>query len=205
MRIRKLSIVIIGIFAVLLVIFITHNLWLDSIAKFLIVNEELSPADVVVILGGGGQERVDRGVKLYKSDYGKKIIITGMPIQLTGLPITTWPQLAMNSALSMGVPKNAIITEERPTSTYEDAEYVKEDMLKGNFKSAIVVSSPYHMRRARMIFKKVFNDQRDITLMFSSADNEKFQIHKWWTQENELTVVMTEYFKLILYFFKYII
>jgi uncharacterized SAM-binding protein YcdF (DUF218 family) len=65
------------------------------------------------------------------------------------------------------------------------------------------VSSPYHMRRARMIFKKVFNDQRDITLTFSSTDNEDFQIHKWWTQENELTVVVTEYFKLTLYLFKY--
>ena len=56
MKIRKLYIVIIAVFVILLMFVITHDLWLDSIAKFLVVNEELSPADVIVILGGGGQE-----------------------------------------------------------------------------------------------------------------------------------------------------
>jgi uncharacterized SAM-binding protein YcdF (DUF218 family) len=204
MRNRKLCIVFIAIFGLLLALAITHSLWLESIGKFLIVSDELYPADVLVILGGGGQDRVDHGVKLYKSGYASKIIITGMPIQLPGIT-TTWPNLAMNSALSMGVPENAIIIEERPTSTYEDAEYVKEDMIKGNLKSAIIVSSAYHIRRARMIFKKVFNDQEDVTLMFSPSDSEQFQIHRWWTREDELIIVVIEYCKLVRYFFKYII
>jgi uncharacterized SAM-binding protein YcdF (DUF218 family) len=183
---------------------VTHRLWLEAVARFLIVKDELSQADVIVILGGGGPERVRHGVKLYQSGYGTRIIVTGMEQKLPGL-VTTWPQLAMREAASLGVPEDAIIPEERPTSTYEDAKYVKEDMLDRNFKSAIITSSPHHMRRARMIFRKVFEDRDDISLQFSPVEDSKFQVHRWWTREKELIGVVNEYCKLVLYFFKYII
>jgi len=147
---------------------------------------------------------VRHGVKLYQEGYGANIIVTGMECKLPGL-VTTWPQLAKREAVSLGVPENAIILEERPSSTYEDAKYVKEDMIDRNFKSAIVVSSPHHTRRARMIFRKVFKDQEDVSLLFSPVENSKFQVHKWWTRERELIGVVNEYCKLTLYFFKYIL
>jgi uncharacterized SAM-binding protein YcdF (DUF218 family) len=123
---------------------------------------------------------------------------------LVGLT-TTWPQLAMQEAVSSGVPADAIILEERPTSTYEDAVYVKEIVLEKDLKSVIVVTSPHHTRRSRMIFRKVFQGQKFIPLSFSPAISDKFQVHKWWTRERELVGVFNEYCKLFLYFFKYII
>lgn len=185
-------------------IFVTHNLWLESAARFLIVQDNLSPADVIVVLGGGGPERVWQGVKLFNLHYGKWIIVTGMEQKFPGLT-TTWPQLAKAEAMSLGVSEGAIILEERSTSTYEDAIYVKEDMLSREFQSAIVVSSPHHTRRARMIFRKVFKDHKDMSLQFSPVENGDFQVHKWWTREKELVGFINEYSKLILYFFKYII
>jgi len=204
MKHKRLYISISIILVLLLVVAITHRLWLEAIAKFLIVEDQLSQADVIVILGGGGPERVRHGVKLYQSGYGTRIIATGMEQKLPGLT-TTWPQLARQEAVSLGVPEDAIILEERPTSTYEDAKYVKQDMLDGGLRSAIVVSSPPHMRRARMTFRKVFSDQKDISLQFSPAEDSDFQVHKWWTREKELISIVNEYCKLVLYLFKYII
>ncbi|MBM3211099.1 YdcF family protein, partial [Candidatus Poribacteria bacterium] len=129
---------------------------------------------------------------------------TGMEYKLPGLR-TTWPQLAKQEALSMGIPEEVIIMEERPTSTYEDAIFVKDDMLSRGFRSAIIVSSPHHTRRARMIFKKVFKDQKDISLQITPFEGGDFQVKKWWTRENELIGVVNEYCKLFLYLFKYVI
>lgn len=204
MKLKKRYTAVSLIIVLLIVVAITHRLWLEAMVRFLIVEDDLSPADVIVILGGGGPERVRRGVELYQAGYGTRIIVTGMERKLPGL-VTTWPQLAMTEAVSLGVPESAVIPEERATSTYEDAKYVKEDMLGMNLKSAIITSSPYHMRRAKMIFRKVFEDRKDISLQFSPAEDSSFQIHKWWTREKELIEVNNEYCKLVLYFFKYII
>lgn len=201
---RKLSIALLLIFTLLIVAVVTRVIWLDAIAGFLVVEDDISRADVIVILGGGGPERVEHAVKLYQSDYGNWIIATGMENKLPGL-VTTWPQLAMKHAVSLGVPESVFILEERPTSTYEDALYIKEDMLDRGFKSAIIVSSPYHMRRARMIFRKVFEDKEDIFLQFSPAEDSDFHPHRWWTHERDLIDVVNEYCKLALYFFKYMI
>jgi len=201
---KKWHIAVLLILLLLIAAIVTHRLWLEAIARFLIVEDELTQADVIAVLGGGGPERVRHGVKLYQSGYGTRIILTGMEHKLPGLT-TTWPKLAMQEAVSLGVPENAIILEERATSTYEDAKYVKEDMLDRNLKSAIIVSSPYHMRRARMMFRKMFEDQKDISLKFSAAEDSNFRIHKWWTRERELIAVNNEYCKLVLYFFRYII
>ena len=204
MKHKKRYTVVAIILASLIVIAVTHSLWLEAIARFLIVEDELSQVDVIIILGGGGVGRVRHGVKLYQEGYGASIIVTGMEYKLPGLTVT-WPELAKREAVSLGVPENAIILEERPGSTYEDAKYVKEDMIDRNFKSAIVVSSPHHMKRARMIFRKVFKDQKDMSLLFSPVENSKFQVRKWWTREGALVGVVNEYCKLTLYLFKYIL
>ncbi|MBD3181938.1 hypothetical protein GF312_06590 [Candidatus Poribacteria bacterium] len=205
MKLRKRYIVLIAILTFLIILAATHVLWLEAIASFLIVQDELYPVDVIIVLGGGGAERVLQAVKLYKEGYADKIVFTGMKAKLPGM-IVTWPQLAMREASSLGIPESKIILEERPTSTYEDAVYSKEDMIKRGLKSAIIVSSPHHTRRARMIFHKVFKDNKDMSIIFSPVESDQgFQVHRWWTREAELIGVFNEYCKLVFYIFKYII
>ena len=204
MKSKKVYIAILLVLVVLTAIAATYRVWLEGVAKFLVVKDELSPADAIVVLGGGGAGHVRHGVKLYESGYASRIIVTGMKIRLPGL-VVTWSQLAMQEAASMGVPEDVFILEERPSSTYEDAKYVKEDMLDRGFKSAIVVSSPYHMRRTRMIFRKLFKDQEDISLKFSPAGDSEFRTHRWWTRETDMINVFNEYCKTVLYIFKYMI
>ncbi len=193
MRRKKPYIIISIIFILLIVAAITHTLWLEAIGRFLIVGDKLSPADVIVVLGGGGLERVRHGVKLYQLGYGAKIIVTGMGEA----------RLTMQEAVSLGVSEDAIILEEKATDTHENAEYVKQIMVDRNFRSAIVVSSPHHMRRARRVFRKVFEDREDISLQFSPVEDSDFRVHKWWTRRRDLKRVITEYRKLLVWLFKH--
>ncbi|QGS69964.1 hypothetical protein CV093_17845 [Oceanobacillus sp. 143] len=52
-----------------------------------------------------------------------------------------------------------MITEDYATSTYTNALYTKEEMEKNNLKSAIVVSSDFHMRRSKLVFKDYIRTQ----------------------------------------------
>ena len=201
MKHKKLYIIISIIFALLTIAAITHKLWLEAIARFLIVEDDLSSADAIVVLGGGGTERIRHSVKLYDSGYGEWIIMTGMQHNLPGVT-TTWARFAMQEAASLGVPGNAIILEEKATDTDENAEYVREIIIARNFNSAIVVSSPYHMRRARMVFREVFED-RDISLQFSSVEDSNFEVQGWWTRRRDLKRVIREYRKLVVCFLRH--
>jgi uncharacterized SAM-binding protein YcdF (DUF218 family) len=87
------------------------------------------------------------------------------------------------------------------TTTYEDALFARDIMLQNNFTSAIVVSSPYHMRRAAWLFGKVFKND-DITLLYSPVENSWFKPEQWWTDGRKIHAVMDEYAKFVYYLFK---
>ena len=64
----------------------------------------------------------------------------------------------VEDAESFGIPRDALLTENKATSTYENALYSKEIILENEIKSALVVTSNYHMRRTRLAFERVFHD-----------------------------------------------
>ncbi|MGB8217133.1 MAG: YdcF family protein [Candidatus Methanoperedens sp.] len=169
-------------------ILIYYNL-LPGMASFLVFKTNLQHADVIIILGGDN-ERVPYGVKLYKSNYSDKIIVTGGRAELS-----------KEEAINLGAAPKDVILEDKSTTTYEDAQFSRNIMLQNNFTSAIVVSSPYHMRRASWLFGRVFKND-NITLLYSPVDNSWFKVEKWWTNEREIQIVIYEYAKLIYYMFK---
>jgi uncharacterized SAM-binding protein YcdF (DUF218 family) len=63
----KRSITFALIVSLLLLQFIAFRaFWLERIGAFLIYRDRLAPADAVLVLGGGGMDRVLQGIQLYK-------------------------------------------------------------------------------------------------------------------------------------------
>jgi uncharacterized SAM-binding protein YcdF (DUF218 family) len=178
---KKLIVATLSIFLLFALIFYL----LPGMASFLIFKTNLQHADVIIVLGGD-KERLHYGIKLYKSNYSDKIIISGDK--------EVWKKQAVESWVT---PKNIII-EDKSTTTYENAKFSRNIMLQNHFTSAIVVSSPYHMRRVSWLFGDVFKDD-NITLLYSPVDNSWFKPNKWWTNKMERRVVLYEYAKFIYY------
>lgn len=116
--------------------------------------DEKRPADTAVILGAAAyqgrlspvfRERVNHGIWLYQNGYVKKIIMTGG--YGTGNPLPD-SYTAKQYAKSQGVPEEDILCEEQSTITQENLRYAKEIMEAENYRSAILVSDPLHMKRA---------------------------------------------------------
>jgi uncharacterized SAM-binding protein YcdF (DUF218 family) len=172
------------------------------VGSVLIIQDDLQPADLIHVLGGD-VERIDYGIELYKQGYGKKILFTGGRVELP-LVNATYSQLAQEYAESKGVPAEAILPDESmATSTYEEVLELQE-ILKNDssLQSLIIVSSPYHLRRARWIFNKILGHH--VKLQFAPVPFEKSR-HKqrWWTNELSLQTVVNEYLKMPFYILKY--
>jgi len=195
---RKLIIPVV-LFIFSLTIFIYYYL-LPGIASFLIVKTNLQHSDVIIILGGDS-ERVPYGVNLYKTNYSNKIIVTGGLFNIPHLKNITMAELEKEEAMELGVPYEDIFMADKSNTTYEDAQFARDIMLKNNFTSAIVVSSPYHMRRTAWLFGRVFKND-NISLLYGPVDNSWFKPEKWWRDERKIHAVMDEYAKIVYYLFK---
>lgn len=179
------------ILAVLL--YIGHGFILKEAGRFLYYKDELKPADVIVVLAGEETERVEHGIKLFKEGWSRKdrIILTGGPLVWK----YTWATLMQAHAEHLGVPKSAIMLADKSKTTEEDAIFTKEIMDKYGYKSCILVTSPYHSRRALKIFKRVMGDK--IKIISAPAEKSWFQFDKWWKRERDRARVLDEYSKFI--------
>jgi uncharacterized SAM-binding protein YcdF (DUF218 family) len=131
---------------ILLGFFFPRTLLID----FLFYEEKPVQADVIILLSGEKEERgrMTKVAELYHAGYADKVLLTN----------ATSPGSSIEYAESFGIPREALLTENKATSTYENALYSKEIVLEQGFESALVVTSNYHMRRAKLAFERVFHD-----------------------------------------------
>ena len=115
--------------------------------------------DAIVILGGGmgghekcgasemvaGADRVWTGAKLYKARKAQKIICTGSEIECATLPLL----------LDFGVPREAVFWYDDARNTEEEARLIAKKLGGDDKKQRILlVTSAWHMNRAKFLFEK---------------------------------------------------
>ncbi|WP_235612920.1 YdcF family protein [Moorella sp. Hama-1] len=187
-----LLIITAGLFLFLLT---TRSFWLPFAARWLMVGDkDLHPVDVIIVLSGEQGERVATGVKLYQEGLAPRLLMTGGPVEWN----VAAADIMAEQAKFLGVPEKDIVLEKRATSTYENALCSLNILKKNGWHSAIVVTSPYHLRRTRMTFNNVFRGS-GIRLSFYGAEDPWLDPTRWWLQDRGIEVVGLEYFKLAWY------
>jgi uncharacterized SAM-binding protein YcdF (DUF218 family) len=157
--------------------------------KYLIVTTPLEKADLIVALGGDKERRRD-AVNLLRKGLAPRIMFTGFDVEGRDY------QCEGVSEEETLLPPMASYT------TYDDALVVLKATEENNFRSVIIVTSPYHLRRAGFIFHKVFNG-KDINLMFYASRNKAFPMDRWWNSYIGRKRVFIEYLGLVYYRVRY--
>ena len=185
----------------LLQFYIFHHFWLTVAGQYLVYQDDIKPADAILVLGGGRKERVSQGVELYKNGYGAKVLFTGMPERVAPGEKLNWAISAQKFAGIEGLPKDKSILILESKSTHDDAALSKEVCFQNNFKSLIVVTEPYHTRRSFYVFKKAFKGS-GVKIMICPVQNSWYQPNDWWQTEDGFMYTSSEFVKLIYYFLK---
>ena len=152
---------LIGAVVVYLLLFQTPLLW--WIAEPLRVAEPPRQADAVVVFAagvgesgqarGGFQERVTQAIDLYKGGHARHLVFS------SGYVFTLREAELMKAvAVNNGVPADAIVLEETARNTYDMVMLSGQIMRDHGWHSALLVSSPYHMRRATSTWQKLLPD-----------------------------------------------
>ena len=161
-----------------------------ALGHFLVVSNDLKKADVIVVLSGD-DERVGQAVALYNQGLAGYIIMSG---GVNESPVTMAESMK-RQARGMGVPEDNIILEPQALHTYQHPVLVAPLLRDHGFTSAIIVSSPYHMRRVALLFNRAFK-RSGVKLMYCPAANSWFNPDTWWKSASGRKVVYLEYVKM---------
>jgi uncharacterized SAM-binding protein YcdF (DUF218 family) len=114
--------------------------------------------DVIMVLGFPAKDdgsitpvaksRVLEGIRQYRAGIAPHMLMTGSAVENNFVEA----QVMRDFALSQGVPASALLTEGQSRNTIQSAYYAYQIMQAHNWTSALVVSSPTHLRRASLIF-----------------------------------------------------
>ncbi|MCL5035892.1 MAG: YdcF family protein [Chloroflexi bacterium] len=193
---KWLIILILIILAVILIFFIFRKPILNGAASFLVLREPLEKSGCIVVLAGERGERVVEGVRLFKEGWAPKMLMSG-GLGEAGIPLSS---LMKQQAVKLGVPPGVIFEEDRSQDTGEDAIFSLEIMKGHGIKDFILVTSPYHSRRASIIFKKLAKESGMDVISFPVRDSW-FKIEDCWHHKRGIKAVYSEYSKLIWYLF----
>ncbi len=118
------------------------------------------PAEVIIVLGAqaleGGRAspalraRVERGVALFHRGLAPHLLLSGGSRR--GPPSEA--EIMRRIASAQGVPDGAILLEPESRNTAENAYLSSAEMRRHGLASAIVVSDPFHLLRARQWFRR---------------------------------------------------
>ncbi|MDR3574001.1 MAG: YdcF family protein [Anaerolineaceae bacterium] len=172
-------------------------LW--AMGGFLIVSDPLVKSDAVLVLSGGGDlDRLQEAVKIYKAKYAPLLILTETGETVPSLN-TPYSAVVREDAMGMGVaPGDITITDRTVSSTYEEARVTYKLLLKNGMKSVIVVTDPFHSRRAQVIFDDVFKSS-DIKVTIHPVSADWYRASTWWMSSSGRLDTLLEYSKLVGY------
>jgi len=173
---------------------------LPVVGRWFVQTNELHKAEAIVVLAGGGPERLCYGMELYKRGLAPALWYTGdKPLETRSDFMDS--EQALNFASRYGVQKEKI--ELLPsTSTFEDGKSIAALVNERKIKSVIVVTSWYHTRRAANVIKHSIADT-NISVYVSSSTNLPFTPDNWWRDEEGLVAVVNEMIKMTLYWWRY--
>lgn len=132
----------IAMIMVTLVVLFAAGLFLFPQA-FLCVDSGPARADVIIVLGGAAHERPECAAQLFFDHAAPRILISGAGDD----------EIARRILVRDGVPARDIAIEDKSKTTRENARFCAPILQSEKVRSAIIVTSWYHSRRALKTFE----------------------------------------------------
>jgi len=161
-------------------------------------------ADLAVVLAGAppeDRERVLVAVDLVQADEARILLL---PVRHRAID---WPWFVRRYRIKAHLSEDRVLIGRedgsKPESwpdlggTFAEARKTLEIMRQHHFSSAIIVSSNYHMRRARLAFERA-NQDPSLVFYFHPVDyRDPEDSDPWWWDGAYVTKVLDEYVKLL--------
>ena len=141
---------------------------------------------IVAVSGGDTAARAAEAIQLYQNGWGDLLIFSGAAADKSG---PSNAAVMKQQAIDAGIDANQIIVEELSETTTQNAEQTTNIFKEHGIKSAILVTSAYHQRRATLEF-----DRRALGVKVRShpVASDKQWSSWWWLTPTGWTLAIPE-------------
>ncbi len=177
-----------------------------NVGRFLTKEDPIQKADAIAVLAGTRLNRPLEGVDLYQAGYAPTIVLTYeieeralAEAARRGAVLPVAVDEARDMMVTLGVPRPAIIQPARiHANTAQEAQTLHELARQHGWRRIIVVTSPYHLRRAAFAFRRELRGT-DVEVEMHGTRYEPAHPDRWWANRDDLRWVLDEGAKLIAY------
>jgi len=179
---------------------------LEAAGRWLNIGQEPSPADYVMVLPGDWNGRPFVAAALIQAGYAQAALVPRVersPSVLEGID-TPNDEVIRRVLLACGIPADRIIIlPGQSTSTYAETRMLRSFLSRHPDCRIIVVTTHFHTRRARMLFRYSLKREELQKINFVSAPTDDFRLEAWWKTEEGFARITEEYVKLVVYWMRY--
>jgi len=186
------------VLVVCILVFVVYLLRVPLLRAFgdwWVVSDRLEKAQAIVVLGGDstGSDRVQRAVTLYREGWAPRLVVSGPAVRT----YLSEAELMQREALKLGVPQDKLlVVPHTTTSTLEEALHLRKVFAEHGLRRVIVVTSNFHARRVRRIFRKLLREHGTQVWVDAAADR-RFVPERWWQEREGRAVLLLEILKTI--------
>ena len=172
------------------VLYLARHPILRFAAEFWIIEDPIDKADAIIVLSDDNfyADRATRAAELFREGKAPVVAASGRRLR----PSAGIAELMEHDLVERGVPRDRILRFAHDADgTREEAEALARFAKERKWRSVIVVTSNYHTRRARYIFRRVF--PQDIEVRVASARDGDFDPQRWWEKRKSVKELMREF------------
>ncbi|MEE9234297.1 MAG: YdcF family protein [Candidatus Acidoferrales bacterium] len=165
-----------------------------------VVDDELEKAQAIVVLGGDSVlgDRVRHAAELYRQGWAPRVVLSGPALRT----YFSEAELMEKEALQQGIPKeHLIVVRHQARSTLEEALALRPLLAEHNFRKIIIVTSNFHTRRTKRIFRAVY-ERRGGHIFVSAAPDPEFNPARWWKTREGRATMLLEFLKTLYTFWE---
>jgi len=169
--------------------------------RWLILDEPLSRADVIVVLSGSMPYRAEEAANVFRMGYAPEVWLTraespASELEQMGIHYVSDEEYDRAVLIHKGVPDQAIrVLPETIVDTLQEVDEIAREMRRDGKTSVIIVTSPEHTRRVKTIWRKRIDDS--LRLYVHPAPQDPFDKDHWWRNTRDAFAVAREYMGLI--------
>ena len=191
--------------AILLAAYFERSALLAGVASQWVVNDTLTPADAIVVLGGGLAHRPQMAAQLYHAGLAPRVLymdVKHSPVETLGL-CPSESDLTQQLLRTNGVPDSASERIGRGVgSTYDESLAVRAWVEHTGAHSVIITTDLFHTRRARWIFRRELKGE-PVKIQIAAVPLPEYAVTNWWHEEDGVIAFETEVFKSAFYHLRY--
>ena len=179
-----------------LVVCVVGVLAFRGAGRWLVREDALGPADVIVVLSGSMPARAEQAAELFRSGYAHEVWVSrpeSPAAELESMGIHYLGEEDFNRAvlIHQGVPEVDVSIFPQPiVNTEQEIEDISAQMRRERKTTVMIVTSAQHTRRVRVLWRKLAGS--DLRLIVRVAPQDSFDADHWWRNTHDALSVVRE-------------